>query len=489
MTPEQLKGSILQAAIKGKLSSQSNADSNVDEALEKMRRQREELINEGKLKKEGKINKTADTEIDIPSTWRLVPLKELVCKRVDNRGKTPPHSQVKTPNECIDLLEIASIVPGKSIDHSRVEKFVTEETYNRQRGFVEKDDILIATVGSIGKFALMDDTKSAVAQNIIAIKCFDIVDQHYVFYLLQSPYFYSAMGCIKMEAVQASIKVPDLMNLNVPLPPIEEQHRIVAKIEELLPYVDRYAEAYEKLEQFNAKFPEDMKKSILQYAIQGKLVEQRPEEGTAEELFSEIQNEKNALIKEKKIKKEKPQPEVCEEDIPFDIPDNWKWVRVGELGSWASGATPSRTNPQFYGGTIPWLKTGDLNDGYIEEVPEYITDLALEKTSVRLNPEGSVLMAMYGATIGKLGILNKPMTTNQACCACIPFTGVFNKYLFYFLMSQRGSYIGMAEGGAQPNISKEKIVSSVIPLPPLEEQHRIVAKIEELLPYCDRLVK
>ena len=231
--------------------------------------------------------------------------------------------------------------------------------------------------------------------------------------------------------------------------------------------------------------PEQLKASILQYAIQGKLVEQRLE-GTAEELFIEIQNEKNALIKEKKIKKEKPQPVVCDEDFPFDIPENWKWVRVGELGSWASGATPSRTNLQFYGGTIPWLKTGDLNDGYIEEVPEYITELALEKTSVRLNPEGSVLMAMYGATIGKLGILNKPMTTNQACCACIPFAGVFNKYLFYFLMSQRGSYIGMAEGGAQPNISKEKIVSSLIPLPPLEEQHRIVAKIEELLPYVDR---
>lgn len=231
--------------------------------------------------------------------------------------------------------------------------------------------------------------------------------------------------------------------------------------------------------------PEQLKASILQYAIQGKLVEQRLEEGTAEELFNEIQNEKNDLIKEKKIKKEKPQPELCDEDIPFDIPENWKWVRVGEMGSWASGATPSRTNPQFYGGTISWLKTGDLNDGYIEEVPEHITELALEKTSVRLNPEGSVLMAMYGATIGKLGILNKPMTTNQACCACIPFSGVFNKYLFYFLMSQRSSYIGMAEGGAQPNISKEKIVSSLMPLPPLEEQHRIVAKIEELLPYVD----
>ena len=232
--------------------------------------------------------------------------------------------------------------------------------------------------------------------------------------------------------------------------------------------------------------PEQLKASILQYAIQGKLVEQRPEEGTGEELYQKMQTDKQTLIREKKIKKEKPLPDIIDNEIPFDVPESWKWVKVGNVGSWSSGATPSRTNPAYYGGSIPWLKTGDLNDGFIQEVPEYITDLALEKTSLRLNPIGSVLMAMYGATIGKLGILEIPVTTNQACCACIPYAGMNNKYLFYYLMSMRQSYIGMAEGGAQPNISKEKIVNSLIPLPPAEEQRRIVAKIEELLPYVDR---
>ena len=232
--------------------------------------------------------------------------------------------------------------------------------------------------------------------------------------------------------------------------------------------------------------PEQLKASILQYAIQGKLVEQRPEEGTGEELYHQIQEEKQRLINEKKIKKEKPLVEITDNEIPFDIPETWVWIRVGDIGSWGSGATPSRTNPAYYGGSIPWLKTGDLNDGFIKEVPEHITELALEKTSVRLNPVGSVLMAMYGATIGKLGILEIPVTTNQACCACIPYAGMYNKYLFYYLMSMRKTYIGMAEGGAQPNISKEKIVNSLIPLPPAEEQKRIVAKIEELLPYVDR---
>ena len=232
--------------------------------------------------------------------------------------------------------------------------------------------------------------------------------------------------------------------------------------------------------------PQELKNSILQLAIQGKLVEQRPEEGTAEELYQQIQTEKQALIKSGIIKKEKPLPEIAEDEKPFDIPESWKWVRLGEIGSWASGATPLRTNPSFYGGTIPWLKTGDLNDGHVSEVPEFITEEAMEKTSVRLNPVGSVLMAMYGATIGKIAILDSPMTTNQACCACITTAGVYNEYLFCFLLGYRKSFIKMGEGGAQPNISKEKIVRTPFPLPPLAEQKRIVAKTEELLPLIDR---
>lgn len=234
---------------------------------------------------------------------------------------------------------------------------------------------------------------------------------------------------------------------------------------------------------------QDLKNSILQLAVQGKLVEQRAEEGTARELLEQIKLEKDQLIKDKKIKKSKPLPEITEEEIPFEIPDPWEWVRVGEVGSWSAGATPSRQHPEYYEGNIPWLKTGDLNDGYIVDIPEFVGEIALEKTSLRLNPVGSVLMAMYGATIGKLGILEIEATTNQACCACIPYSCVMNKYLFYYLMSQRRNYIKMGAGGAQPNISKEKIVISLIPLPPLEEQHRIVAKIEEILPYIDQYDK
>lgn len=232
--------------------------------------------------------------------------------------------------------------------------------------------------------------------------------------------------------------------------------------------------------------PQELKNSILQLAIQGKLVPQRPEEGNAEELYKQIQAEKQKLIKEGKIKKEKPLPPITDNEKPFEIPASWKWVRLGEIGSWTSGATPSRSNPDYYNGTIPWLKTGDLNDSYITDTSECITELALFKTSVRLNPIGSVLIAMYGATIGKIGILKIDATTNQACCACIPLDGILNKYIFYFLLGYRQNFIKMGAGGAQPNISKEKIINTSFPLPPLAEQKRIVAKIEELLPYVER---
>ena len=173
-----------------------------------------------------------------------------------------------------------------------------------------------------------------------------------------------------------------------------------------------------------------------------------------------------------------------------NLPQGWVKCRLGNLGSWSSGATPSRSNKMYYAnGTVSWLKTGDLNDGYIDYIPEKITDLALKECSVRLNPQGSVLIAMYGATIGKIGILNISSTTNQACCACITHLGIYNKFLFYLLMSKKKALQMKAEGGAQPNISKEKIVNFSILLPPTQEQFRIVQAIDSLFNIFESIVE
>ena len=173
--------------------------------------------------------------------------------------------------------------------------------------------------------------------------------------------------------------------------------------------------------------------------------------------------------------------------MPFEVPESWCWTTLGEIGNWQAGATPSRMRKDYYGGNIPWLKTGDLTDGYIYEIPETITDKALEETSVKLNPTGSVLIAMYGATIGKIGILTFPATTNQACCACVDYKAVTQKYLFNFLLSHKEEFVKMGGGGAQPNISKEKIISTLIPIPPIAEQNRIADEIERLITFIEAI--
>ena len=228
-----------------------------------------------------------------------------------------------------------------------------------------------------------------------------------------------------------------------------------------------------------------LRQKILDLAIHGKLVPQDPNDEPASVLLERIKAEKERLIQEGKIKRAKRSKATCDKPhYPYELPEGWCWTTLGEIGTWQSGATPSRLRKDYYGGNIPWLKTGDLNDGYITNIPESITDSALQETSVKLNPKDSVLIAMYGATIGKVGILTFPATTNQACCACTDYI-IDKLYLFYFLLAYRSDFIAMGGGGAQPNISKEKIITTLMPLPPLQEQKRIVKSVKHWFSLVD----
>ena len=171
-----------------------------------------------------------------------------------------------------------------------------------------------------------------------------------------------------------------------------------------------------------------------------------------------------------------------DEEIPFDIPKGWEWVRMGVIGDWGAGATPAKGNAAYYGGNILWLRTGELNDGIVYDTEIKVTQKALAECSLRINKIGDVLIAMYGATIGKVAIVGKELTTNQACCACTPF-GIYNWFLFYFLMGSKEDFVKKGEGGAQPNISREKLIHHLMPLPPLAEQRRIVEKTRDVLLY------
>ncbi|MCC6603773.1 MAG: restriction endonuclease subunit S [Anaerolineae bacterium] len=221
--------------------------------------------------------------------------------------------------------------------------------------------------------------------------------------------------------------------------------------------------------------------TILQWAVQGRLVLQCADDEPVQVLLKKIDADREKRIKARQIRRQNDLPEVEAGEQLFTIPKDWKWIRLGEIGDWGAGATPSRRKSEYYDGTIPWLKTGELNDGYIGGAEEHVTDLALKETSLRLCKPGDVLIAMYGATIGKLGILEIEATTNQACCACTPFEGMFNRFLFMYLFAMRTYFREQGAGGAQPNISRTKIIATPFPLPPLAEQKRIVARVDELL--------
>ena len=322
--------------------------------------------------------------------------------------------------------------------------------------------------------------------------------QDFFYYLLSSGYAYSQFAKRVAGAVVQNLNSEKVAISLFPLPPYEEQNRIVQKIKDLLPLVEKFGNDKTLLDKLNADINTRLKKSILQEAIQGKLVPQIAEEGTTQELLEQIKLEKQRFVKEGKLKKSALNDSVIfrgddnkyyeqigkkcvdiTEQIPFEIPNSWAWTRMGQIGDWGAGSTPQRSNPDYYGGNILWLKTGELNNGIVYESEEKITQRAFQDCSLRMNKKGDVLIAMYGATIGKLAIVGNELTTNQACCGCTPYM-VYNWYLFYFLMASRDTFIKKGEGGAQPNISRVKLVEHLIPLPPLQEQKRIVEKIKQL---------
>ena len=517
MTAQQLKNSILQMAVQGKLVPQDPNDEPASVLLERIRTEKEQLIKEKKIKREKNpsvIFKGADNTpyekigdevrsladevpFDIPDSWEWVRIRSL--------GEIVRGSGIKrneTVQQGLPCVRYGELYTTYQTSFTSAVSFIAPDLYEKCKHF-SYGDVLMTLTGEnkpdIAKAVAYLGTEPIAASGDLAFWTQHGMNPLFLSYIMASPYIIARKVALATGDIIAHISGDKLGTILLPVPPLAEQERIVACIQEAELVIENYAIKATALQKLQDSFPEALKKSILQEAVQGKLVPQDPSDEPAEALLERIRAEKQRLIKEGKIKKDKHESvifrrdnshyekldgvERCiDDELPFEIPESWAWARLGNIGDWGSGATPSRTHPEYYDGSIPWLKTGDLTDSYITDIPEGISQLALEKTSVRLNESGSVLMAMYGATIGKLGILTYSATTNQACCACKPVYGVETLFLFYFLMSQRTAFIKRGEGGAQPNISKEKIVTTLMPLPPLAEQHRIVQRIEELLP-------
>ncbi len=483
MTPQELKNSILQLAIQGRLVEQRQEEGTAEELYREIQREKAALVMAGKIKKEKPLLEITEEEVpfEIPEGWKWCYVGDIfqhntgkALNASDKQGT--PLTYITTSNLYWNRFELDNLKSMLFTD-ADIEKCT-----------VKKGDLLVCEGGDFGRAAIWPYDDSIRIQNHIhRLRVYHQVDIDYYYYVF---YLYKNAGWISGKGIGIQgLSSKALHVLRVPLPPLAEQKRIVAKIEELLPYIDRYEAAWSRLEDFNKRFPTDMQKSILQLAIQGKLVPQRPEEGTGEALYQQIQAEKQTLIRSGKLKKEKPLPEITPDEIPFDIPESWKWVRWGNL---SKSIQYGYNAPALPAGRIKMVRISDIQDGQVlwDSVPyceideETIADYRLK--------ENDILFARTGGTVGK-SYLVKTIREEAVYAGYLIRTQYSEllcpEYMKFFMESQL--YWDQLHNGtiatAQPNCNGKTLAKMILPLPPLAEQKRIVAKLEELLPLCERL--
>lgn len=484
MNAQDLKNSILQLAIQGKLVEQREEEGTAKELLKKIEVEKKHLIKEGKIKKQKVLPDIKEDEIpfDIPESWEWVRLSEIIDVR-DGTHDTPKYVANGVP-----LVTSKNLKRGElDFDNVKLISIEDSEKINMRSG-VDDGDILFAMIGSIGNPVLVNKTRDFSIKNMALFKPIKntIFNMEYLLNYLQLEQ--ENMKRKAAGGVQSFVSLTFLRKYLVPLPPLEEQRRIVEKIEELMPYVDKYDVAYSEVEELNKKFPEDMQKSILQYAIQGKLVEQREEDGTAEDLYKQIQEEKKKLIKEGKIKKTKALPEITEDEIPFDIPENWKWVRLGDLCNYGKcNSTPAKNIPKD-----AWLL--DLED--IEKDSGKVLNKkrmqdVKSTSSKHIFKEGDVLYSKLRPYLNKVVIADEDGYSTSEILPLDFGTHVYNRYAQTVLMSPYfiNYTVKCSYGVKMPRLGTTDGQLAVFPLAPLEEQKRIVEKVYELLPYAKQLAK
>jgi type I restriction enzyme S subunit len=512
---KKLRELILTLAMQGKLVPQDPNDQPASELLKEIEKEKEQLIKDGKIKKSKPLPLINDNEklFEIPNNWKWVRFNDVLDVR-DGTHDTPRYVDTGYP-----LVTSKNLYTGV-LNFSNVQ-YISEEDHAKinERSKVDNGDILFAMIGSIGNPVIVDSDIEFSIKNVALFKYYGVnnINNDYLYrYLL---FAQEKMKTMSSGAVQKFVSLGFLRNFLLPLPPLNEQKRIVEKINQLMALCDELEKLKEQKEaqkltvhksainqlldskddsnskkgwnfisnHFNDLYTvkenvSELRSAILQLAMQGKLVPQDPNEQPASELLKEIEKEKKA----NKVKLLEP---IKSESIPYDLPNGWQWVYLNDFGVWKSGSTPSRTNSAYYGGDIPWVKSGEVKQGLIKKTEETITQKALDECSLGLNPIGSVLVAMYGANIGEVGILEVEATTNQAICACQTFSKINNQFLKFLIDSLKGYFISQGAGAAQPNISRVKIINSIVPLPPFNEQQRIVEKINQLMALCDDLEK
>ena len=488
MTPQELKSSILQLAIQGKLVEQRPEEGTGEELYRQIQAEKKRLIQEGKIKKEKPLPEIAEDEVpfEIPEGWKWAYLGELF---LHNTGKAQNSSG--SNKGVVRKFITTSNLYWNRFDLSKVKEMPFTEQ-ELERCIAQKGDLLVCEGGDCGRAAIWNyDEKVCIQNHVHRIRPYKEVSIEYFYYLF---YLYKFTGRLKGHGVAIQgLSSEAIHKVLCPLPPLAEQKRVVAKIEELLPYLDRYEKAWNRLEEFNRRFPADMQKSILQMAIQGKLVEQRPEEGTGEELYRQIQAEKQALIKAGKIKKEKPLPEIAEDEVPFEIPEGWKWVRLGQAIDMLSGFAFKSSDFKETGhyrllrGINLGVATTRWDDTvYVDEMPKKLEPYRIQKGDVLIGLDRPWISDGIRVTIyndeEQTYVVQRVLRVRETCA-------IIKEYIALLLRSNlfKSAVEGQTTGISVPHISPGQVGNVVIPLPPIAEQKRIVARLEEILPLCERL--
>jgi hypothetical protein len=489
MTPQQLRNSILQLAIEGKLVEQRSEEGTAEELYQLIQKEKEGLIKAGQIKKQKILLPIQEDEVpfDIPATWEWVRVGDLV--------ELNPKNDLEDDVE-VGFIPMACIMDGYKNKHSQETRYWKEI----KKGFTHfaDNDIAIAKITPCfqnRKSVIFKNLKNGFGAGTTEISVIRVINNllinEYLLWFFKSEYFiFNGVKSFTGTAGQQRIHKDYLSQCLIPIPPIMEQKRIVQKIEAIFPIIDRYENAWHKLDELNKKFPEELQKSILQAAIQGKLSSPKLEDGSGKDVHIKILNEKSRLITEGKIKKEKELNKITEVEIPFDIPKNWIWSRFGDLGSYRKGpfgsaltknlfVPKSDDTVKVYEQKNAIKKDATLGEYYITK--EYYEEKMLAFTVI----PGDIIVSCAG-TIGETFILPEDSERgiiNQALMRMRLFKPIYTKYfLLYFDFILKQNVRKNSKGSAIKNIPPFSILKNyLVPLPPVAEQKRIVETVHQFL--------
>ncbi|MBM6726918.1 restriction endonuclease subunit S [Megamonas funiformis] len=482
MLADKLRKSVLQSAIQGNLTEQLATDDKVEDLLQAIEEEKELLIKEKKIKKQKPLPEITEDEIPfaIPENWKWVRLGEVI-ELISGRDLVKD----KYNNNC----EGIPYITGASNFNNN--NLIIDRWTNEATSIAIKNDILLTCKGTIGEIAVLKENKVHIARQIMSIRLLQGNIEYIKWYIISQIDKLKSMG----KSIIPGISREMILNYLIPLPPLAEQKRIVEKLDNVLANIDELKANEEKLSILQKNFPDKLKKSILQSAIQGKLTEQLATDDNVEDLLQAIKEEKERLIKEKKIKKQKPLPEITEEERPFEIPENWKWVRLGELGDYKKGPFGSAlTKSMFIADSHEAVKVYEQKNAIKKDwkLGNYFIDKKYYEEKMKgftvLN--GDLIVSCAG-TIGeqyfipseaRIGIINQALMRIRIYK---PINKRFYSILFNYVIKLSSIRL---KGSAIKNILPFEVLKNiVVPLPPLAEQKRIVEKLDKLLADIEEL--